>query len=88
MTQEKIKFFFRFSLNIAISSSFLIGATAHRLDSRRMTPFPASCAHCLRVYRADLKQPLEPNDPDEGRGQSPVLPVTIKRRKAFNPSTC
>ena len=84
MTQEKIKFF---SLNIVISFSWLMDATTHRVDSRRMTPFPASCARCLRVFRAGLKQPPEPNDPEEGRGQSQVLPVTIKRRKAFNTSS-
>ena len=83
MTQEKMKLF---SLNIVISFSWFIDATAHRVDSRRMTLFPASCSRCLRVFRADLKQPPEPNDPEEGRGQSPVLPVTIKRRKEFNTS--
>ena len=42
---------------------------------------PASCARYLRVFRADLKQPPERNDPEEGRGQSQVSPVRIKRKK-------
>ena len=84
MTQEKIKFF---SLNIVISFSWLMDATTHRVDSRCMTPFPASCARCVRVFRAGLKQPPEPNDLEEELGQSPVLPVTIKRRNTFNISS-
>ena len=49
--------------------------------SRRVMLLPASCARYLRVFRADLKQPPETNDPEEGRGQSQVSPVKIKRKK-------
>lgn len=49
--------------------------------SRRVMLLPASCARYLRVFRADPKQPPERNDPEEGRGQSQVSPVRIKRKK-------
>ena len=42
---------------------------------------PASCARYLRVFLADLKQPPETSDPEEGWGQSRVSPVRIKRKK-------
>jgi len=73
--ENKVLFF------VAINFSWLIDATAHRVDSRRMILFPASCARCLKVFRADLKQPPETNGHEEGTGQSQALPVKTKRKK-------
>lgn len=76
--ENKVLFF------VAINFSWLIDATAHRVDSRRMILFPASCARYLKVFRADLKQPPETNGHEEGTGQSQELPVKTKRNKTVS----